>query len=95
MARFEIKPTKSTAYEHVKRVYGAMFDDDQQLKSVILEGSSVKGWNVNSFVEMVQFVKECAIIIDCDDGTLHIQRFYDGKVEVDGGTDWFTVKVIE
>lgn len=96
MVRFDIKPTKGTTYEHTQRVYGAMFAEHGSIpESVTLYDGGISHWNVNGLVRMVQIVEECAIHIDCDDGTVHIQRFNDGSVQIDGGTDWFKVEVVE
>lgn len=96
MVRFELKPTKSTAYEHTKRVYGAMFAEHGVMpESVSLYGGSVTETNTDGLVRMVQIAKECAIHIDCDDGSLYVQRFIDGSIQVKSGTDFYTVEVVE
>lgn len=92
MVRFEIRPMESTAIDHIKRVYGAMFDDTGKAESVTLEGW-IADWNVNGLIKMVQIMPMCAIHIECDDGILYIQRYNDGSAEVEGKTKWFTVKV--
>lgn len=96
MVRFEIKPTRSTAYDHTLRFYGAMFREHGVMpESVTLYGDSVIETNTSGLVQMVQIAQECAIHIDCDDGSLYIQRFIDGSIQVKSGTDYFTVEVLE